>query len=488
MPNVSFQHPDYRANASSWALIDDCIAGEQTVKSRRTKYLPQPNAADMSQANALRYDGYLTRAVFYNVSRRTLAGLVGTVFEVEPVTALPDTLKPVVQDASGSGISLEQLAERSVRLGLKHGRLGLLVDFPDMPEGISAEEAAKIQPTITAYNALEIINWRVEEINGKDVVTLIVVTEQYPVSDDGFEVKYMVQHRALRLTNGVYSVEIWRRDRTAPYKTMTPKRADGSPWPYIPFYFAGSENNDAEVDDAPMYDMCSLNLAHFRNSADFEESAYILGQPTPWVSGVTESWVSEVFKGPIQLGSRAVIPLPANGNAGILQPNETTMAKEAMEHKEEQMIALGARLVQNKEVERTKYEAQSEDATQTSILANVAKNVSAAITNALRACLQFLPGMAEPSETELFYRLNTQYKLAGLSTEELQSVISAWQDGAIMWEEMRDRLRFARLATRDDATAKTAVTKERDEADAREVKKTADLAKAAPKPTPGTTK
>jgi hypothetical protein len=257
------------------------------------------------------------------------------------------------------------------------------------------------------------------------------------------------------------------------------------PWDYIPFFFIGSENNDADIDDAPMYDMCSLNLAHYRNSADFEEAAYILGQPTPWVAGVTESWVENVFKGPIQLGARAIIPLPANGTAGILQPNETTMAFDAMEHKEKQMIALGARLVQNKEVERTKYEAQSEDATQTSILANVAKNVSAGITMALRACLQFLPGMLEPSETELFYRLNTQFKLAGLSTEELQSVIAAWQDGALTWKEMRDRLRFARLATQDDDTAKTEIEADQAKADAREVKKTADLAKAAPKPTVG---
>jgi hypothetical protein len=486
MPNVAFQHPDYRDMFDTWTSVDDCIAGEQRVKYRKTKYLPQPNAEDQSRANQVRYNAYLTRAVFYNVSRRTLAGLVGTVFEVDPVMKIPDTLKPVVQDASGSGISLEQLAERAVRLGMKHGRLGLLVDFPDVPVGISVEQASKIQPTITAYNALEIINWRVQEIDGKDVTTLIVLTEKYPAQDDGFEITYKVQYRALRLINGIYSVQIWRDNRTTPYREMTPKKADGSPWDYIPFFFIGSENNDADVDDAPMYDMCSINLAHYRNSADFEEAAYILGQPTPWVSGVTESWVENVFKGPIQLGARAIIPLPVNGNAGILQPQETTMAFDAMEHKEQQMIALGARLVQNKEVERTKYEAQSEDATQTSILANVAKNVSAGITSALRACLLFLPGMVEPSETELFYRLNTQFKLAGLSTEELQAVISAWQDGALTWKEMRDRMRYARLATEADDKAKTEIEADQAKADAREVKKTADLAKAAPKPTVGT--
>jgi hypothetical protein len=484
MPNVAFQHPEYRANAGAWAMIDDCIAGEQVVKSKRTQYLPQPNAADQSQANAERYKGYLTRAVFYNVSRRTLAGLVGTVFEVEPVMELPDSLKPVIQDASGSGISLEQLAERCVRQGLKHGRLGILVDFPDVPEGISVEEAGKYQPTLTTYNALEIINWRVEEIGGKDTLTLVVVKEEYPVADDGFETKYQTQYRALRLVNGQYIAEIWRKDTNAPFKRMMPTRDDGSPFDYIPFFFIGSENNDADPDDAPMYDMCSLNLAHYRNSADFEEAAYILGQPTPWVAGVTEAWVEDVFKGPIQLGARAIIPLPVNGTAGILQPSETTMSKEAMEHKEEQMIALGARLVQNKEVERTKYEAQSEDATQTSILANVAKNVSAGITAALRACLQFLPGMVEPTEEELFYRLNTQFRLAGLSTEELQSVIKAWQDGALTFKEMRNRLRFARLATEEDGKAKTDIEADQEKADAREVKKTADLAKAAPKPAP----
>lgn len=485
MPNVAFQHPDYRNMLASWQLIDDAIAGEQRVKYKKTLYLPQPNAADRSPENQVRYAAYVTRAVFYNVSRRTLAGLVGTVFEVDPVVSIPDSLKPVLQDASGSGISLEQLAERCVRWDMKDGRLGLLVDFPDVPAGVSLADADKYQPTITAYQATEIINWRVDEIEGKDVTTLIVLTEKYPAKDDGFEITYKTQYRVLRLVNKVYTVEIWREDRTTPYKAaMAPLQANGEPWDHIPFFFIGSENNDPEVDDAPMYDMCSLNMAHYRNSADYEEAAYILGQPTPWVSGVTEAWVKEVFKGPIQLGARAIIPLPANGAAGILQPQETTMAKEAMTHKEEQMIALGARLVQNKEVERTKYEAQSEDATQTSILANVAKNVSAGITMALRACLKFLPGNSNPSETELFYRLNTQFKLAGLSTEELQSIVSAWQEGALTWKEMRDRMRFARLATEDDATAKTSIEKDQAAADAREVKKATDLAKAAPKPAP----
>src|SRR5690606_21311999 len=78
--NVEFQREELTALIPAYELIRDCIAGSRAIKKRGDIYLPRPNAADKSADNLARYDAYITRAMFYNVTRRTLAGLTGQVF------------------------------------------------------------------------------------------------------------------------------------------------------------------------------------------------------------------------------------------------------------------------------------------------------------------------------------------------------------------------------------------------------------------------
>lgn len=478
MPNVKFVKDELRRKLNQYQLISDCLEGQEQVKFRRVKYLPQPNAADTSANNVLRYQAYLDRAVFYNVTSRTQAGLVGAVFESPPSEKLPDVLKPVIDDASGGGISLVQTAKWAVGEVLAKGRGGLWVDFPEAPPGgITREQLAsgEFRPIIKFFIAERIINWRVVKDGAHDRLTLVVIEETYTKADDGFEEKLGKQYRVLRLVNGVYSVQVYREESAValakPIESYTPTDHNGKPLTEIPFVFIGSENNDPDVDRAPLYDMASLNIAHYRNSADFEEASYIVGQPTPWFSGLTETWVKNVLGGRIELGSRAAIALPENGAAGLLQAEETTLAFQAMEHKERQMVALGARLVQNEGTQRTLGEAKMEDASETSVLSTVADNVSDAIEWVLSKAMLFIDG-TEPEPSESFqYRLNTRYGLSNLPPEELNAIMGAWTAGGIDWEELRSRLRAGGIATKKDAEAKAAIEKDQAATDARETEK-----------------
>lgn len=497
MPNVKFEHPDLVAKKAEYELIEDCMKGQEAVKLRKTKYLPMPNATDQSPQNIERYRGYVTRAVFYNVTRRTANGLVGMVFATDPTVSIPDKLKPIIKDASGGGISLEQLAKKAVREGVTKGRLGLLVDFPQVPpEGLSKDQVDKLNPTITVYTALEIINWRVDEIEGVDTLTLVVLKERYIVSDDGFHQTFKTQYRELRLAtdeNGkrVYMARIWRSTDTTgfdrPYLTLNITGADGEPLDHIPFYFIGAENNDAEVDESPIYDLASLNIAHYRNSADYEESAYIVGQPTPWFSGLTQDWVKDVLKGKVELGSRAAVPLPENAQAGMLQADERTMMFEAMQHKEEQMIALGARLVERATVERTATDALLENAGETATIGDVARNVSAGIEWALNECMIFLPGGKSQTDgwgkqdNSIVYQLNTAFGVENLPPEEIAQIVGAWTGKAISFTEMRQRLRQGKLATQDDKQAKEEIEADTLAADAAEIDKNNQIAEGQAK-------
>ena len=114
----------------SYEKVRDCVAGEAAIKRKREKYLPMPDPLDKSEYNRSRYDQYLFRASFLNATGRTLRGLVGLVFDKDPAVQAPDALKPVLVDASGSGVPLDQQASTALADNLTVGRGGLLPDYP----------------------------------------------------------------------------------------------------------------------------------------------------------------------------------------------------------------------------------------------------------------------------------------------------------------------------------------------------------------------
>lgn len=472
MPNVTFKRPELKKLFPIYELIRDVIAGEVAVKEKKDKYLPKPNAADVSEENKERYKAYLARAVFYNVTRRTLLGLIGQVFMREPNIKIPKRLEALIGDATGTGININQLAKKAVADNLAFSRAGIFVDYPATEEGgatIEDLENQKIRPTMFVYAPHEIINWRTIERGAKDVISLVVLFEKYPMADDGFEIKLAAQFRVLRLdAAGNYMQEIYREPapreisesateiKTGNFgliQTIYPRDFNGNLLKEIPFMFMGSDNNDPEPDNPNFYDLASLNIAHYRNSADYEEACYIVGQPTLVMTGLTEDWLKDELKGQANMGSRGGLPLPVGADAKLIQAEENKMLKEAMDTKERQMVALGAKLVEQKEVQRTATEASLESASQGSTLANVTKNVSAAFVFAFNQALKFVSN----EKAEIVFELNTDFDISAASAEQRAAVIKEWQAGAITFTEMRAVMRKAGIATEDDETAKATI-------------------------------
>ncbi len=461
-PQVDFKRAEYIDLLPRWTLIRDVLSGDRKVKEKKEEYLPKPNPNDTSDENRKRYDQYLERAVFYGVSGRTLRGMVGEVFSVDPVTELPSDLELLKVDVDGAGVSLDQQARKAVSYAVAYGRCGILTDYPERTETASKADlaAGNVRPSVCFYDPWDIINWRTETVGGKKLLSLVVLSEKEIVDDDGFRHTFDPYYRVLRLVEGLYHSQTWYFDEDKQVFKMDsdiiPTDGAGKPWNEIPFTFIGSENNDPNPDLPPMEDLAVLNIGHYRNSADYEEACYITGQPTPWFAGLTEKWVKEVMKGGVQLGSRAAIPLPENGSAGLLQVEANIMPKEAMEHKERQMVALGAKLVEQKTVQRTAQEAGMDNAESSSVLAMAAQNVAKAYQSALVWAAKFM-GLAvsdtEAADAEgksISYELNTEFSFSQLAGPEIAAVIAAWQANAISKSEMRDNLRNGGIAYQTD--------------------------------------
>jgi hypothetical protein len=452
-----------------YKLIEDCLQGDHAIKAKTTTYLPKPNATDTSVENEQRYADYLKRALFYNATGQTFAGLMGQVFTKEPLIEVPDGLNVVINDVDGSNISLKQLARVSVGKALPYGRCGLLTDYSNSSGTISLADLklGKARPIIKAYAPWDIINWRYEnDDNNKRVLSLVVLKEQHIINDNGFSYETIDQYRELRLINGVYNVKIWRlldKDSLQSSDYTQPTDSKGNNFDSILFEFIGAENNTADVDKPPMYDQAVINIGHYINSADYEESVFLIGQPTPYVTGLSENWANDILKGGFNLGSRSAIPLPVGATAGILVAAGNGLVKEAMDHKERQMVAFGAKLVEQRSVQRTATEAGLEASAENSTLVSVVRNAASAIIKSLEHCCRFLG--IEPIGIK--FELNTDFAISKLSPEEQKVVIFNYQNGAISWDEMRMALRKGNVSLTDDKIAKAAI-------DAEQAKKQSD--------------
>jgi hypothetical protein len=436
-----------------WKKVRDVLGGERKVKEATTLYLPKPNASDTSSENNTRYDQYVERAVFFSATKRTLDGMIGIAFRRWPETELPTKVEQFQSDIDGSGGGLINQVRRSLEENLSLGRLGLLADYPNREKAVSVaeERSGNIHPTITQYRAEQIINWR---RNDRGQLSLVVLHEIVEEPDD-YAVNAVEQWRELALgmlagedpvvVGSTYVVKLWRKDAKTEepviHQEFRPKDSAGKPWQEIPFQFVGAVDNDPDIDQSPLYSLACLNIAHYRNSADYEESVYFNGQPTVALGGLTQSWVKEVLKDQVFLGSRSAIPLPEGGTINLVQADPNTLAGEALKRKEEQMIAMGARLLTPGEAVKTAEQSRSETAAAHSVLSLACDNVSGAYQQALKWLCRF----AGAAEDSVEFAIDTDFVGLIADPQLAEAIMKLWQGQAIPASEKNRLFRIIGL-------------------------------------------
>lgn len=157
------------------------------------------------------------------------------------------------------------------------------------------------------------------------------------------------------------------------------------------------------------------------------------------MSGLDADWLKEQLGGKVLVGSRSIIPLPPDGQMGIAQAKSNTLAFEAMTHKEKQMVAIGAKLIEMSKVAMTATEVQLHDGASTSALARMANNVSQAYEWIIRRAMQFVDQTWETAELQV--RLSTDFRTNDLTPSDQAQMVANWQAGAITDDEMRDQFK-----------------------------------------------
>ena len=425
--DITFVRPEVTAASLIWKKVRDVCRGSDAVKAGGYDYLPKLDSAGFAWEYLRRNEDYRKRAVFYAITGHTLNGLIGMAFLRDPTLTLEDKMAELKTSVDGAGVSIYQQSQATLKAVLEEARRGLYVDYSsDMQSAI-----------VLDYQADDIINWRTQRINGRDKLILVVLRECVEVPD-GYGYKNTIQYRELSMEEGRFICRVWKNSLTTnsgPYEIAseyTPVKQFGGAWDEIPFTFVGAQNNDPDIDDSPLFALAEINLGHYRNSADYEDSVFFCGQIQPWISGLDQEWRDHLEKTGVAHGSRSPLLLPQNGAAGFIQAEPNSLAKEAMDSKKEYMIALGARLIEANGAVKTATQSNGEQAASTSVLGICCSNVSEAYTQALQWAAEYMG--IQSSTTG--YRITQEFIQRVADSGMLTAIVSAWQSGAMRDSDM----------------------------------------------------
>lgn len=455
--SVSYVRDEYTANLPRWEIVDDTQKGQIQVKKRGETYLPfygsQPrnksafdndddwneyytNFQQLTQDQRNRYKNYIKRAIFYNYISPTVGGLVGMATKEPLVIDLGKGLQFAIDDIDGAGTSLEQQYKRAVELTVKHARDGILVDYPPTSGEVTQEQINQgvARSYATLYNTKQIINWGEERIGADSRLNLVVLLEVVQKRDeDGYGLSDETQYRVLRLVDGLYESIVFTEKLEVVEGPFYPTNADGNRLDYIPFQFIGAINNDVQVDESPLYDIAALNIGHYINSADNESGLWYHSTPQPWMSGIDQQWLRE--NGGLSVGSGSLIPVPAGETFGYAEVKEKPSVRDEMGHKENQMLAMGAKMLTADSSFNSATEAAISNQSETSFLQSVIDNVTDGYTNVLEWMAAF-----EGSEV-IEFNNPTDLAVFMADPQMAAQITQQWMSGLISKEDARDYMR-----------------------------------------------
>lgn len=173
--------------------------------------------------------------------------------------------------------------------------------------------------------------------------------------------------------------------------------------------------------------LAKINLGHYRNSADYEDSVFFCGQVQPYLGGLDTTWRDHLEKTGVIVGSRSPVMLPKDGFFGYAQAQPNMLAKEAMDSKRDYMVALGAQLVSADSKVKTVIQSVGEQNAQTSILSICCSNVSDAFSKALMWCAEYL-GL---DTADISFEINKDLVNHIADSAMIREIVSAWQSSAI---------------------------------------------------------
>lgn len=471
--HTSFVHPEYQYWMYWWQMIRDSIIGEVEIKRKNERYLPKMEGMTKEE-----YEAYLSRAVFFNMTQRTLTGLLGTLFRRNPVIdSLPDVINTA--NISKQQQTLDQFVKEAAKEMISMGRYGVLLDM---------DEQGERPPYLSGYVTENIVDWTIEEIDGRYTMTEVILRElrlarpllnpisltpagQRPPKVTKRDMKvfsqdttvtraarrWLASYRVCRLEptdlSDPSSPRIYRQyfhtsdkgDATpegTPYAQFTPTWR-GQPFTFIPFQFFGPYDNTPDIDKSPIIDIVTLNQSHYKTYAHLEHGRFYTALPV-YYTQVDQGQENASYT----VGPSVVWEVGKGNKPGILEFNGQGLKtlEVACNTKEDQIAALGGRLVGTERVSagESNNMLKMKEANETALLLNVSNVLDVGITALLRWMAQWQDVSPEDA-AKINFETNKDFLMNAAGAREFRAIQMMYEAGLIPVDVLYDYLRRAEV-------------------------------------------
>ena len=412
---INSEHPEYEANKEVWDKCIDFYNGEEDVKKAGKKYVP-----GLSGQNTAKYNAYIKRAPFFGSVSRTVSALTGAVFRKPPAMDLPSSVEYLKKDATGTGMSLTEVAiALSVEI-MKTGRAGLHVDIPT-DGGL---------PYLALYEAKTIKNW---DTDTEDPFVVLEEVQYIKDPKDKFQLTPKTQYRELKIEEGSYKVALWEKEgKSNKYKetSIFEPLSRGRTMDVMPFCVVSPTGLDFGVDRPPILDMVNALAAWWRVSVDHANAIHTICVPTPVVSADVEA---DKFE--LKLGPDSCLLLPVGSKAEFLEFKAGGLKEVSaqLERLMDMQAALGARLISNtgnKTLIETAEGARIRESMSTAILGSVVASVEAALMKAVDWAANWIAVDQKPSDI----KLNKELISTSIDANMVNSLLKAVLEDKLSFE------------------------------------------------------
>jgi hypothetical protein len=269
--NTSSAHDNMR---SKLFRVNSLMGGTQAMRDAGRTLMPAYHAE--SNKN---YRNRLSKAVLFNVFRRTIESMAGKVFS-KPIVFedVPAQVDELIPDIDLQGNNAQVFYEKVFTTGLSKGIAHVLVDSPtQFFETLQEEKDNNVRPYMIEVAPENILAAYSEIINGQEVLTHVRILETTTVRQ-GFD---EVTVRSIRVLEPGY-FQIWVEGD----KEWTLVEEGEVGLDFIPLVTFYADREGLMESRPPLQDLSDLNITHWQSSSDQRNILTVSRFPLLAVSGV----------------------------------------------------------------------------------------------------------------------------------------------------------------------------------------------------------
>src|SRR5215216_5127536 len=270
-----FTNAAYSRMCGAWSLLTDVLAGQDTIRAAREKYLPK-EPAELPED----YDVRLARSLFFEDYRDCVVNLTGLVFRKSPTLGedVPDQIKSLSENIDNAGTHLDVFLQRLFEDGF-YGHSFIVVDMPAQSKPAeTAQDELGIRSYWTLKQAKDALNWRTAVIDGRTVLSQITFKECVIVADGDFGEKEVERYRVYRI-NGFGNAEwqLWeetdKSDETGKKETILIddgeiKTKQGKPLRRLPIAVHYGEHEGFLESRPPLRGVADISVGYYQRFSD----------------------------------------------------------------------------------------------------------------------------------------------------------------------------------------------------------------------------